>query len=96
MFGPDGSWARFLGRAEGFIATELKCESLSEAGSEAGPEAGSDGRYRVRDFWKGHRGFEIFRERFSEDFAQFDRRVTDELVEKQEFVGAYYEADGDE
>ena len=65
--------------------TEVKCESL--------PEAGSVGRYRVRDFWIWHRGFEIFRERFSEDFAQFDRQVVEELIEKQEFVGAYYEAD---
>jgi hypothetical protein len=56
----------------------------------------SDGPYRVRDFWSGHRGFEIFRERFAEDFAEFDRHIVDELVEKQEFVGAYYEADRDE
>jgi len=57
-------------------------------------ESPDDGRYRVRDFWRGHRGVEIFRERFSEDFAQFDRQIVDELVEKQQFVGAYYEADG--
>ena len=44
----------------------------------------------------GHRGFEIFRERFAEGFAEFDRQIVDELVEKQEFVGAYYEADGDD
>ena len=50
----------------------------------------------MRDFWKRHRGFEVFRERFSEDFAQFDRQIVDELIEKQEFVGAYYEADGDD
>ena len=72
-------------QAQEYIATEVKCESL--------PEAGSDGRYRVRDFWSGHRAFEIFRERFSEDFAQFDRQIAEELIEKQEFVGAYYEAD---
>jgi len=84
VFGRDGIWARFLRQAEGYIATEVKYESVG------------DGRYRVRDFWSGHRGFEIFRERYSEDFAEFDRRVVDELVEKQEFVGAYYEADGDE
>jgi hypothetical protein len=70
-----------LRQVPGYIATEVKSEG--------------DGRYRVRDFWHGHRGFEIFRERFSEDFAQFDRQIVDELVEKQEFVGAYYEADGD-
>jgi hypothetical protein len=46
------------------------------------------------DFWHGHRGFEIFRERFAEGFAEFDRQIVGELVEKQEFVGAYYEAGG--
>jgi hypothetical protein len=47
----------------------------------------------VRDFWSWHRGFEIFRERYSEEFARFDREIVEDLVEKQEFVGAYYEAD---
>jgi len=59
-------------------------------------ESPSDGQYRVLDFWRGHRGFEVFRERLSEDFTEFDRQIIDGLVEKQEFVGAYYEADGDE
>jgi len=88
VFRADGIWARFLRQAEGYIATEVKCESPSEAGGDA--------RHRVRDFWRGHRGFEVFRDRYSEDFAQFDRQIVDELIEKQEFVGAYYEADGDE
>jgi len=83
-FGPDGIWQRFLRRAEGYIATDVKCESVS------------DGQYRVRDFWSWHRGFEIFRERFGEDFGPLDREIAEELVEKQEFVGAYYEADGDD
>jgi len=70
-----------LRQAQGYIATEVKSEG--------------DERYRVQDLWSGHRGFEIFRERFSEDFAEFDRWIVDELVEKQEFVGAYYIADGE-
>jgi hypothetical protein len=73
-----------LRQAQGYIATEVKCES------------GGEGRYRVRDFWSWHRWFERFRERFSEDFARFEREMVDELVEKQQFVGAYYEADGDD
>jgi hypothetical protein len=77
-----------LRQAEGYVATEVKCESPSEAGSDV--------RLRVLDFWGGHRGFEIFRERFAEGFAEFDRQIVDELVEKQEFVGAYYEADGND
>jgi hypothetical protein len=51
-----------------------------------------EGRYRVLDFWSRHRGFEIFRERFAEDFIEFDRVIVNDLVEKQEFVGAYYES----
>jgi hypothetical protein len=73
-----------LRQAKGYIATVVKCESVS------------DGRFRVRDFWSGHRSFEIFRERFSEDFNQFERQIAAELVDKEEFVGAYYEADGDD
>jgi hypothetical protein len=80
VFRAEGIWARFLRQAPGYIATEVKREG--------------DGRYRVRDFWSWHRGFEIFRERYSEDFARFDREIVEELVEKQEFVGAFYEADG--
>jgi hypothetical protein len=81
-------WARFLRQAQGYVVTEVKRESFSEAGS--------DGRYRVRDFWSGHCEFEIFRERFSKEFAQCDRQIVEELIEKQEFVGAYYETDGDD
>ncbi len=49
----------------------------------------------MRDFWNGHRGFEVFREQFAEECGRLDRWIAEELVEKQEFVGAYYEADGD-
>jgi hypothetical protein len=84
VFGPEGIWSRFLRQSEIYIATDVKYESVS------------DGQYRVRDFWSGHRGFEVFRERFSEGFAEFDRQIVGQLVEKQEFVGAYYEANGDD
>ena len=68
-------------QAQGYVATEVQVESSDE------------GRYRVRDFWSWHRGFELFRERYSEEFADFDRQVVEDLIEKQEFVGAYYESD---
>jgi hypothetical protein len=50
----------------------------------------------VRDFWSGHREFEVFRERFADFSGRLDRLIAEELVERQEFVGAYYEADGDD
>jgi hypothetical protein len=79
VFRAEGIWARFLRQAESYIGTEVRCESTG------------DGRYRVRDFWKWHRGFEVFRERLSEDFAEFDRQIVQDLVEREEFLGAYYE-----
>jgi hypothetical protein len=73
-----------LRRSAGYIATEVTCESVE------------DGRFRVRDFWKRHREFEVFREGCAEGFAEFERLVVDELIEKQQFVGAYYEAGGED
>jgi hypothetical protein len=82
-FAAGGIWPGLLSSAEGYIATELNYETPF------------DGRYRIRDFWCGHREFEIFRESRAEELAGFDRWAAEELVERQEFVGAYYEADGD-
>jgi hypothetical protein len=82
VFGSDGVWQRIVRQSAAYLATDVKRES--------------DERCRIRDFWTGHRGFERFRERFTEDLGRFDRWIAEELVEKQEFVGAYYEADGDD
>ena len=82
VFGPDGVWQRIVRQSEAYLATDVTRES--------------DERCRVRDFWSGHLGFERFRERFAEVLGRFDRWIAEELVEKQEFVGAYYEADGDD
>jgi hypothetical protein len=41
----------------------------------------------------GTAGLKFFASASRKIFAQFDRQVVEELIEKQEFVGAYYEAD---
>ena len=79
VFRPDGVWGGLLRRSQGYIATEVKCESSSES------------RYRVRDFWSWHRDYEVFREQYSEDLAEFERQIVDRLIARQEFVGGYYE-----
>jgi hypothetical protein len=86
VFGPEGIWAEFLRRVPGYLATEVECESQTER------------RYEVRDFWSWHRYFELFRERFAAEYEKFERLVaTAGVVEREEFVGAYYEKDrGDE
>jgi hypothetical protein len=82
LFGPEGIWAEFLKRAPGYIATEVVCESRAER------------RYRVCDFWSWHRYFERFRERFAVECARFERLVaTEGVVEREDFVGTYYEED---
>jgi hypothetical protein len=84
VFGPDGVWARFLRQSKGYIATEVKSEQ------------GADGRYRVQDFWNGHRDFEIFRARFQDELERFEAwRRSEELIEKEQFFGAYYEKHDD-
>jgi hypothetical protein len=88
VFGPDGIWRELLRRAPGYIATEVENESPGER------------RYRVRDFWSWHKYFELFRERFAAEYERFERLMADEgLVEREQFVGAYYEkeaGDGNE
>ena len=60
--------------------TEVRCESES------------DGRYRVRDFWSWHRNFEVFRTGFQAEFERFEAWLRSEmLIEKEQFLGAYYE-----
>jgi hypothetical protein len=83
VFGPSGIWKEFLGRVDGFIGTEIRCESDVE------------GRYRVLDFWTLHWKFEAFRERFAAEYERFNQLVLAEgLVQRQEIVGTYYETDG--
>jgi hypothetical protein len=84
VFGLGGSWAKLLSRAKGYLHTDVWCESPISA------------QYRVRDFWNWHRDFEIFRARFQDEFERFVEWLRSErLIEKEEFLGAYYEKPGD-
>jgi hypothetical protein len=84
VFGPGGIWSELLRRGEGYIETQVEHEFGAEA----------ERQYRVRDFWVGHRGFEIFRERLAEELEEFGRLLVAEgLVERQQLVGEYYEKD---
>jgi hypothetical protein len=61
-------------------------------------ESASERRYRVRDCWTAHRWFEVFREKHAEDYERLKQWLSTEgVVEREQFVGAYYEEDpGDE
>jgi hypothetical protein len=79
-FGLGGSWSKLLHRGDGYLLTEVWCESALSA------------QYRVRDFWSWHRNFEVFRARFQDEFESFELRIRAEgLIEREKFLGAYYE-----
>jgi hypothetical protein len=86
VFGVEGIWRRLLDEVDGYLLTEVWCES---------PQAA---QYRVRDFWSWHWSFESFRSRFQSEFERFERWLnSDGLLVKVQFLGAYYEnAPGDE
>ncbi len=82
VFGPDGIWKELLSRARGYLGTGIEREL---------PE----GQYRVRDFWKSHVNFEVFRELFVAECDRFNRLIVAEgLIEKQQLVGEYYLGEG--
>jgi len=64
--------------------------------SECWCESPRSSQYRVRDFWNWHRNFEAFRARFPADCEPFEEWLCSEkLLEKEQFLGAYYEKFGD-
>jgi hypothetical protein len=84
VFGPGGIWRDLLRQADGYVGTEIWCESSVER------------RYRVRDFWWSHREFEVFRVRFGAELERFHSLVMREgIVSKFEVVGTYYDERGD-
>jgi heme-degrading monooxygenase HmoA len=84
VFGKAGIWSELLRRAEGYAGTEIWCESSAER------------RYRVLDFWRSHREFELFRARFVAERERFHSLlISGGIVSKFEVVGTYYDERGD-
>ena len=85
VFGLGGVWGGLLFEVEGCLLTEVWCEF---------PESR---QYRVRDFWSWHRDFENFRARFQSQYERFECWIVSErLIEREEFLGAYYEKQQDD
>jgi hypothetical protein len=79
-FGVGGPWWQLLYEADGYLLSEVWCESPQTS------------QYRVRDFWSWHRNFERFRARFQSEFERFENWLrSDGVIEREQFLGAYYE-----
>lgn len=54
-------------------------------------------RYRVRDWWKSHRDFELFRATYQHDVEEFRKWLASkDLVEHEAFLGSFYSDEPDE
>jgi hypothetical protein len=85
VFGVGGVWTRILYEANGYLGTELWSEVPATR------------QYRVRDLWAWHRDFESFRSRSQMEYERFESWIVSSgLVEKEQFLGAYYEPLGGE
>ena len=85
VFGPDGIWAELVANGEGYLGSEVVCESRLER------------RYRAFDYWVSHLAFESFRRARQFELEQFAKLIaTEGLLAKESFLGAYYEPDIDE
>ncbi len=79
VFGTSGIWIELLRRSNGYIRTELKCESQPER------------LYKLSDFWMSHVEFEAFREKFAGDYEQLKKLLIAEgLLGKQVWLGSFY------
>jgi hypothetical protein len=72
-------------RSADYVATELKRISSER------------GRYEVRDCWRSHRSFELFREVYSRDLERFREWLAERgLVEQETFLGAFYSGEDED
>ena len=75
-YGPQGAWAEFFRRGEGYLGTEL----LSDVGVV--------GRYVTIDRWKSKDVYEVFRDRHHDEYEEIDRGFQ-ALTEREEQLGSF-------
>ena len=79
IFGPEGIWPEFLGRSKQYLGSELRLGSKTER------------RFRLKDYWESHLGFEAFRAIHGLDCDRFGQLIArEELIVREEFLGAFY------
>jgi heme-degrading monooxygenase HmoA len=76
VYGPEGDWARFLAKGEGYIATVLL------------RDAGQDRRYTTIDMWTSQEAYEIFRQRWEKEYKTIDARC-EALTEQEISHGSF-------
>ena len=76
VYGPQGDWAQFFKRGEGYAGTELN-RDLNIAG-----------RYVTLDFWTSPHAYEHFRELHLAEYKAIDERC-EALTERETEIGRF-------
>jgi len=79
-YSPSGDWAELFSRDPSYLGTKL----LQDAEDENG--------YATIDYWRSRSDRDSFRERFSAEYNELDRRC-EEFTVNEHFVGDYVEID---
>jgi hypothetical protein len=80
VFGSCRVWCELLQRySDGYLDTKLQVIAEEER------------RYQVRDFWKSHWDFELFRARQQHELETFQKwLVMKDLIEQEKLLGSFY------
>ncbi len=76
VYGPQGVWARFFARDEGFVKTELSHDlQVSQ-------------RYVTLDFWISREAYENFRQQQASQYGALDQEF-EKMTEKELEIGKF-------
>jgi len=75
-YGPEGAWARFFCKSEGYIRTEL-VRDVTEAR-----------RFLTLDYWKSEEEFNSFRKQHLAEYERLDKEF-EGLTEQETHLGAF-------
>lgn len=75
-YGPQGVWAQFFRRGEGYLGTELLWD------------AEAAGRYVTIDRWTAESAYEVFKRQQRAEYEAIDRRCQS-LTERESRLGAF-------
>ena len=76
-YGPDGTWAGFFQRGEGYIRTELVRDLADQA------------RFLTLDYWRSQSEFKKFREQNRAEYERLDKEL-EGLTEKEARLGSFW------
>ena len=76
VYGPEGEWAEFFRRGEGYLGTELLRDIATR------------GRYVTIDRWTSQAAYDAFRGRNLSEYETIDRRC-ESLTEHEAHIGSF-------